>query len=96
MPPNGTYKVADLCEAAIDGDVPKLRQILNDRPSLVNVYMSENNEHCAIHYAVMNQQADAVHILMEAGANYKSGIYPHREATDPFTIAQDRGYDDIV
>ena len=75
MPANRTYKVTDLCEAATDGDVTKIQQILDAQPDPVNTYMAENNEHCA---------------------NHKSGIYPHREATDPFTIAQDRGYYDTV
>jgi ankyrin repeat protein len=96
MPTNGTYKVADLCEASTDGNVEKIREILATQPDLVNVHMAESNEHRAIHYAVMNQQSEAVRILMEAGAHHTSGIYPHRDATDAFTLAQDRGYDIIV
>jgi ankyrin repeat protein len=96
MATNGTYKVVDLCEAATDGNVHKIQEILATQPDLVNVHMAENNEHRAIHYAVMNQHTDAVRVLMEAGALHTSGIYPHRDATDPFTIAQERGYDDIV
>ena len=93
---NGTYKIADLCEAATNGDVPKIQQILDLQPDLVNVHMAENNEHRAIHYAVMNQHPDAVRVLMAAGADHTSGIYPHRDATDALTIAQERGLDDIV
>lgn len=96
MPTNGTYKVADLCKAATDGDVTKIQNILTAQPDLVNVHTAENDEHRAIHYAVMNQHTDAVRVLMEAGALHTSGIYPHRDATDPFTIAQERGYDEIV
>jgi ankyrin repeat protein len=58
--------------------------------------MAENNEHQAIHFAVMNQHIDAVRVLMESGANHTSGIYPHRDATGALTIAEERGYDDIV
>ena len=58
--------------------------------------MAENNEHLAIHYAVMNQHADAVRVLMEAGADHTAGIYPHRDATDALTIADERGMDEIV
>lgn len=96
MATNGTYKVADLCKAATDGNVDKIQEILTAQPDLVNVHMAENNEHRAIHYAVMNQHTNAVRVLMEAGAIHTSGIYPHRDATDAFTIAQERGYDDIV
>ena len=96
METNETYRVADLCNAARDGDVSKIQQILNLQPDLINVHMAEDDEHRAIHYAVMNQHADAVRILMEAGANYTHGIYPHRDATDALTIARERGMDEIV
>ena len=96
MTTNGTYQVADLCEAASEGDVAKIQHILDAQPDLVNVYMAENNEHLAIHYAVMNQHADAVRVLMEAGADHTAGIYPHRDATDALTIADERGMDEIV
>ena len=96
MATNETYRVADLCDAAKDGDVTKIQQILDLQPDLINVHLSENDEHRAIHYAVMNQNADAVRILMEAGANHTHGIYPHRDATDALTIARERGMDEIV
>ena len=96
MATNGTYKIADLCEAATDGNVSQIQQILDAQPDLINVHMAENNEHRAIHFAVMNQHADAVRVLMERGANHTSGIYPHRDATTALTMAEERGYDDIV
>lgn len=96
MTTNGVYRVADLCEAAASGDVSRIKQILGEQPDLVNVHMAENNEHRAIHYAVMNRRIDAVRVLMEAGADHNSGIYPHRDATGAFTMARERGLDDIV
>ena len=96
MTTNGVYRVADLCEAAGSGDVSRIKQILGEQPDLVNVHMAENNEHRAIHYAVMNRHIDAVRVLMEAGADHNSGIYPHRDATGAFTMARERGLDDIV
>ena len=96
MATNASYRVADLCDAARDGDVSKIQQILDLQPDLINVHMAENDEHRAIHYAVMNQHADAVRILMEAGANHTHGIYPHRDATGALTIARERGMDEIV
>ena len=96
MTTNGVYRVADLCEAAASGDVLRIEQILGEQPDLVNVHMAENNEHRAIHYAVMNRHIDAVRVLMEAGADHNSGIYPHRDATGAYTMARERGLDDIV
>ena len=96
MANNGSFRVADLCEAAASGDVARIRQILGEQPDLVNVHMAENNEHRAIHYAVMNRNIDAVRVLMEAGADHNSGIYPHRDATGAYTMARERGLDDIV
>ena len=96
MVTNETYRVADLCNAARDGDVSKIQQILDLKPDLINVHMAEDDEHRAIHYAVMNQHADAVRILMEAGADHTHGIYPHRDATGALTIARERGMDEIV
>ena len=37
-----------------------------------------------------------VRALMELGANPREGVYPHRDATSPLTIATERGYDEIV
>src|SRR5258707_2210120 len=37
-----------------------------------------------------------VHLLMEAGADARKGIYPHRDATSAWTLARERHYDDIV
>ena len=76
MANNGSFRVADLCDAAASGDVSRIKQILGEQPDLVNVHMAENNEHRAIHYAVMNRNIDAVRVLMEAGADHNSGIYP--------------------
>ena len=33
---------------------------------------------------------------MEAGADARQGIFPHRDATSAFVIARDRDYSDIV
>ena len=33
-----------------------------------------------------------VRLLMQHGANARQGVYPHNEATTPFTIAVERGY----
>ena len=41
------YKVADLCAAAADGDLARIREILAAAPELINVHRAENDEHCA-------------------------------------------------
>ncbi len=90
------YKVADLCAAAADGDLARIREILAAAPELINVHRAENDEHCALHYAVLANQPEAVQVLMAAGADQRSGIYPHRDATAAATIAAERGLDQIV
>jgi ankyrin repeat protein len=37
-----------------------------------------------------------VRVLMEAGADARKGIWPHRDATSAMAMARDRGYDDVV
>jgi ankyrin repeat protein len=37
-----------------------------------------------------------VRVLMNAGADARKGIYPHRDATTAWQMAADRGFDDIV
>ena len=50
----------------------------------------------ALHVAVLERAPALVRVLMEHGANARVGVYPHRDATNPFTIATERGYDDVV
>lgn len=85
-----------LAEAVKSGDVGKVRAMLNARPELVGMDISGGNEHRALHFAVLRRDAELVRILMEAGADARKGIYPHRDATSAFAIARDRGYDEIV
>ena len=93
---NSTFKIADLCDAATDGDVSRIEVILDRQPDLVNVMVAENNEHRAIHFAVMNGHDETVRLLVQRGAKFDAGIYPHRAATGALTIAQERGLDSIV
>ncbi len=93
---NGIFTVADLCGAEEIGDADRISQILSQNSELVNVCIAENNEHRALHFAVLNQHSDAVRVLMEAGADPGSGIYPHRDATSPLVMAEESGYEDIV
>jgi ankyrin repeat protein len=58
--------------------------------------MAWNNEHTALHYAVLGRMPEMVRLLMEQGANARAGISPHNDATSALTIATERGYDEIV
>jgi ankyrin repeat protein len=88
--------VNDLAEAVKRGDSASVRLILNAKPDLVNTDLAENNEHRAIHFAVLRRDSRLVRLLMEAGADARKGIYPHRDATSALTIARDREYHEIV
>jgi len=88
--------VKRLAEAVQRGDLQQVKEMLDARPELVNFDMAENNEHRAIHYAVFRRDADMVRLLMRSGADARKGIYPHRQATSALTIAQERGYEEIV
>jgi ankyrin repeat protein len=76
-------------EAAVrTGDIAAVRAMLAARPELVNS--------SALHYAVCGRAAEMVRVLMTHGANARTGVYPHRDATSPLTIAAERGYEEIV
>ena len=88
--------VARLAEAVRTGDTDRVRAVIEARPELVNMDMAENDEHRAIHYAVLGRSAGMVRLLMQHGADARKGIYPRREATSALTLATERGYDEIV
>jgi ankyrin repeat protein len=88
--------VARLAEAVKNGDIAQARILLKARPELVDMDMSGSNEHRALHYAVLRRDRVMVRLLMEAGADARKGIWPHRDATSAFAIASDRGYEEIV
>ena len=75
-------------DAVQAGDVAQARAMLKARPELV--------ASCGMHYAVFDRSPEMVRALMEHGAGARAGVYPHRDATSPLTIAIERGYDDIV
>src|SRR5277367_2731615 len=88
--------VQQLAEAVKAGDLKKVRAMLGARPELVGKDMGPANEHRALHYAVLRRDRAMVRLLMEAGADARKGIFPHRDATSSFAIAKDRNYTDIV
>ena len=88
--------IARLAEAVRAGDAAQVRTLLSARPELVAMDMAGNDEHRVLHYAVLRRDAAMVKLLMEAGADARKGIYPHRDATSALAIAKDREYGEIV
>jgi ankyrin repeat protein len=88
--------VARLAEAVNAGDLNQVRALLAARPELISMDMAENNEHRALHYAVLRRDAEMVRLLMQAGADARKGIWPHRDATSGLALARDREYFEIV
>jgi ankyrin repeat protein len=88
--------VRGLCDAVRAGDVDGVRAMLAARPELVHLDVAEDDEHRALHHAVLQRRPELVRMLMQHGADARKGIWPHRDATSPLTIATERGYADIV
>jgi len=88
--------IARFLDAVQGGDAASVRKLLASRPELVGMDRAENDEHRGIHYAVLQRDAALVHLLMEAGADARKGIFPHRDATSALAIARERGYDEII
>ena len=88
--------IGRLVKAVSDGAIERVRAMLKARPELANMAVSYGDEHRAIHYAVMYRQPEIARLLMRKGANARAGIHPHRDATSAWTLAHERGYDDIV
>lgn len=85
-----------LVEAVRDGHFELVATMLKARPELANMTVSYGDEHRAIHYAVIHRRPAIARLLMQSGANARAGIDPHRDATSAWTLAQERGYDEIV
>ena len=88
--------VRGLCDAVRAGDIDGVRAMLAVRPELVHLDLAEDDEHRALHHAVLQRRPEIVRLLMQHGADARQGIWPHRDATSPLTIATERGYADIV
>jgi len=73
--------IAHFAEAAKEGNIARVRSMLASRPELISMDRSANDEHRAIHYAVLRRDSTMVRLLMEAGSDARKGIFPHRDAT---------------
>jgi len=88
--------VRRLVDAVCAGDAATVRAMVARRPEIVNLDVAENDEHQALHHAVLTRQPDLVRLLMQLGAEPRKGIYPHRQATTALALATERGYAEIV
>jgi ankyrin repeat protein len=82
--------------AVKEGDEKNVRAMLRQRPELVSMDTSEGDEHRGLHHAVLQRNGAMVRMLMEAGADARKGIWPHRDATTAYNLARDRGFQEIV
>jgi hypothetical protein len=88
--------VRRLVDAVRAGDLATVRWMVTARPELVDLDVGENDEHRALHHAVLQRRPEIVRFLMQQGADARKGIWPHRAATTAFTLASERGFDEIV
>jgi ankyrin repeat protein len=88
--------ISRIVEAVKDGDIHLVRSMLKTRPELGDMQVSYGDEHRAIHFAVVHRRPEIARLLMQHGANARAGVHPHRSATTAFTLARERGYDEIV
>jgi ankyrin repeat protein len=82
-----------LHEAAESGNIQTARELLTRRPEIVDLGRGEMR---ALHMAVLRRDLEMTRVLLDFGADPDTGIWPKRDATSPFVIARDRGYDEIV
>jgi ankyrin repeat protein len=87
-----------LHEAVKKGDLVAVRALLARRPEIVDLLHGGPSgfEIRALHIAVMARDVEMTRLLLEAGGDTRGGIWPNRDATSPRTIAEERGYDEIV
>jgi ankyrin repeat protein len=87
-----------LHDAVKKGDLKEVRGLLARRPEIVDLLPGgpSGSEIRALHIAVMARDVEMTRLLLEAGADTRHGIWPNRDATGPRTMAEERGYDEIV
>ena len=88
--------VSRLIDAVRAGDTARVEAMLRARPELVNMDTRDDDEHKALHHAVLARDTGMVRLLMDHGADARVGIYPHRVPTTALAIATERDYDDVV
>jgi ankyrin repeat protein len=81
--------------AAEAGDVAAVQRLAAAHPDLVNPRHVEFRD-SALHRAVLRRNEELTRVLMQLGADARTGIWPHRDATSAYAIAVDREYTEIV
>src|SRR5260370_34227808 len=84
---------ARLHAAVESGDLQTARELLTRRPEIVDLGRGEMR---AGHMAVLRRDLDVTRLLLEFGADPDAGIWPKRDATGPYILARERGYDEIT
>jgi len=88
-----THWTTQLHQAAESGDLMGARAVLTDHPEIVDLGRGEMR---ALHMAVLRRDVEMTKLLLEFGADPDAGIWPKRDATGPYVLARDRGYDEIT
>ena len=88
--------IGRLHDAVERGDADAVRNLLQRRPEPVNRDRAGYPERLPLHIAVQRRDAAMVQLLMERGADARSGIWPYRKDTQAVVMAAERGYDEIV
>jgi ankyrin repeat protein len=88
--------VKRLIDVVRSGDAEQVGAMLKVRPELARMDSAENDEHQALHFAVLSRNPEIVRLLIRYGANPRKGIYPHRDATTALTLAVERGYEEVA
>ena len=84
---------AKLDAAAESGDLKTARELLTRRPEIVDLGRGEMR---AVHISVVRRDLEMTKLLLEFGADPDGGIWPKRDATSPYIVARERGYDEIT
>ena len=81
--------------ATLAGNVPVMRRMLERAPDLIDRNHPDSGRR-PIHMAIRGAHLEALDLLLEHGADPTAPVYPVREATDPLTMAEDRGLIEIT
>ena len=82
-----------LHEAVESADLRTARDLLTRRPEIVDLGSGGMR---ALHKAVLRRDLEMTKLLLEFGADPHGGIWPNRDATSPWAMARDRGYQEIL
>lgn len=84
-------KYQSVHEVALDGDLGKLKALLEVNPQLVNV--SDYDKNTPLHLAAVHNHADAVGLILDNGANMNA---QNSSGMTPLHLAAKQGFIDVV